>query len=109
MPDPDDELLFVDDAVLLPEEAGLNAWKVLIVDDEEQIHAVTKMVLGDFKFRDRSLQFLSAFSGKEGYSILAANPDIAVVFLDVVMETDIAGLDLARQIRGDLGNDYVRI
>jgi len=110
MPETDDELLFADDAAAaLSSETGPGAWKVLIVDDEEQIHAVTKMVLGDFKFRDRPLQFLSAYSGKEGYAVLAANPDVAVVFLDVVMETETAGLDLARQIRGALGNDYVRI
>ncbi len=109
MPETNDELLFAEDAAGLSSETGPDAWKVLIIDDEEQIHAVTKMVLGDFKFRDRSLQFLSAFSGKEGYSVIAANPDLAVIFLDVVMETETAGLDLARQIRGALGNDYVRI
>ena len=40
---------------LFPSEAGPGAWKVLIVNDDEQIHAVTKMVLGDFRFRDRWL------------------------------------------------------
>ena len=82
---------------------------MLIVDDDEQIHAVTKMVLSDFSFRDRPLQFLSAHSGREGYAVIAANPDLAVIFLDVVMETETAGLDLARDIRGVLGNEYVRI
>ncbi len=109
MTDPQDELLFADDLTELPGEGGPDPWKVLIVDDDEQIHAVTKMVLGDFKFRDRGLQFLSAYSGKEGSAAIAANPDLAVVFLDVVMETESAGLDLARDIRGALGNDYVRI
>lgn len=109
MSEPDDELLFADDVAAHPGGPGVAAWKVLIVDDDEQIHAVTKMVLGDFKFRERSLQFLSAHSGKEGYAAIAANPDLAVVFLDVVMETETAGLDLARDIRGQLGNDYVRI
>jgi CheY-like chemotaxis protein len=82
---------------------------VLIVDDDEQIHAVTKMVLSDFRFRDRGLLFLSAYSGRAGYEMIAANPDLAVVFLDVVMESETAGLDLARDIRGRLGNAYVRI
>ena len=109
MTEPNDDLLFADDSG----DAGGGelepAWKVLIVDDDEQIHAVTKMVLSDFRFRDRPIQFLSAYSGREGYTVMGANPDIAVVFLDVVMETETAGLDLARQIRGALGNDYVRI
>lgn len=109
MNEPDDELLFADDAATHSGETEVAAWKVLIVDDDEQIHAVTKMVLGDFRFRERPLQFLSAYSGKEGYAVIAANPDLAVVFLDVVMETETAGLDLARDIRGALGNGYVRI
>jgi CheY-like chemotaxis protein len=109
MSEPDDELLFADDGGELSGETGPEPWKVLIVDDDEQIHAVTKMVLSDFRFRDRRLQFLSAYSGRAGYDMIAANPDLAVVFLDVVMESESAGLDLARDIRGALGNDYVRI
>lgn len=109
MTERDDELLFADDAAPHISEAATDVWKVLIVDDDEQIHAVTKMVLSDFRFRDRPLLFLSAHSGKEGYAAIADNPDIAVVFLDVVMETESAGLDLARDIRGVLGNNYVRI
>jgi len=104
-----DDLLFADEG---PDEEGTKRssdWKVLIVDDDEQIHAVTRMVLSDFSFRDQSLQFLSAYSAAEGRELLAANPDVAVCFLDVVMETDTAGLDLARIIRGDLDNPYVRI
>jgi len=109
MSDGKDELLFADDFADQSGGEDEHAWKVLIVDDDEQIHAVTKMVLSDFRFRDRPLQFLSAHSGKQGYAAVAANPDLAVVFLDVVMETESAGLDLARDIRGALGNDYVRI
>jgi CheY-like chemotaxis protein len=109
MTDPKDDLFFLDDIAASADEEGERAWKILIVDDDEQIHAVTKMVLSDFRFREQPLQFLSAYSGKEGYAAIAANPDLAVVFLDVVMETESAGLDLARDIRGALGNDYVRI
>ncbi|HEX3346512.1 MAG TPA: DUF3369 domain-containing protein [Acetobacteraceae bacterium] len=109
MTETEDDLLFADDAASDSETLPEPVWKVLIVDDDEQIHAVTKMVLSDFRFRDRKLQFLSAHSGREGHEVIAANPDLAVVFLDVVMETETAGLNLARDIRGALGNDYVRI
>jgi CheY-like chemotaxis protein len=109
MTDATDDLLFAEDADDEAADGQHPSWKVLIVDDDQQIHAVTKMVLSDFKFRDRPLQFLSAYSGKEGYDAIAANPDVAVVFLDVVMETEDAGLNLARDIRGNLANDYVRI
>jgi len=107
--DPGDDLLFADEGTVETGTRQASDWKVLIVDDDEQIHAVTKMVLSDFVFREQSLQFISAYSAAEGRELLAANPDVAVCFLDVVMETDTAGLDLARIIRGELDNPYVRI
>ena len=84
-------------------------WKLLIVDDEEDVHSITRMVLEGFEFEGGRLEFLSAFSAEEGRRIMAANPDVAVMLLDVVMETGHAGLDLARQVREELGNSLVRI
>jgi len=69
-------------------------WRVLIVDDEPDIHAVTRMALSNVKFKDRAVELLSAFSGKEGGEILSREPDVALVLLDVVMESDDAGLVL---------------
>jgi hypothetical protein len=40
---------------------------------------------------------------------MKANPDIAVVLLDVVMESESAGLDACKRIREELGNRLVRI
>ena len=84
-------------------------WKVLIVDDEEEVHVVTRLVLNEITFENRKIVCLSAHSAREGYEILAAAPDIAVVLLDVVMETSQAGLELVQRIREDLGNPFVRI
>ncbi len=84
-------------------------WKLLIVDDEEDVHSITRMVLEGFEFEGGKLEFLSAYSAEEGRRIMAANPDVAVMLLDVVMETGHAGLDLARQVREELGNSLVRI
>jgi len=104
-----------DDIVFAAEDtAGASArerktWKLLIVDDEEDVHSITRMVLEGFEFEGGSLEFLSAFSAQEGRRVLAANPDVAVILLDVVMETGHAGLDLARQVREELGNRLVRI
>ena len=77
-------------------------WKVLIVDDEEEVHVVTRLVLNEITFENRKIVCLSAHSAREGYEILAAAPDIAVVLLDVVMETSQAGLELVQRIREDL-------
>ena len=84
-------------------------WKVLIVDDEPAIHDVTRMVLSGLRFRERSLAFLSAYDSIEAQKILAEHDDIALILLDVVMETDDAGLKLVKHIRDVLHNDLVRI
>ncbi|MEM7356487.1 MAG: response regulator [Acidobacteriota bacterium] len=83
--------------------------RVLLVDDEEDVHLVTRMSLKGLRFQDRRMEFLSAMSGQEALEIMRTEPNIAVVLLDVVMETDHAGLDVCRAIRGELENPFVRI
>ena len=84
-------------------------WVVMVVDDDMDIHKLTHLVLRNFKFEGRSLFFLDAYSGKEAYTLMEQHPETAVLLLDVVMETENAGLDLVRQIREVLGNRLVRI
>ena len=84
-------------------------WKVLIVDDEPDVHQVSVMVLKRFKLDDRPLEFIHAYSGAEAKEKMSTTPDVALVFLDVVMETDDAGLEVARWIREDLSNHFTRI
>lgn len=92
-------------------ESGTAAsgWKVLIVDDEPEIHDVTRLVLSAFRFEDRPLDFHSAHSAREARRVLDEHPDVAVMLLDVVMESDQAGLDLVREIREVRGNRDLRI
>ena len=92
-----------------PQKQPTQAWKILIVDDEQGIHDVTKLALRDVQFEERNLEFIHAFSGKEGREIFQQHPDIAVAFVDVVMENQQAGLDLIRYIRDDLKNKLVRL
>ncbi|GAB3374860.1 ATP-binding protein [Spongiibacter taiwanensis] len=89
--------------------ASKDHWKVLIVDDEDEIHVVTRLALQDFHFGGRHLEFISAYSAEQARSVLRAQPDIAIILLDVVMETDDAGLAIARFIRQELGNHFIRI
>ncbi len=84
-------------------------WKVLLVDDEPDVHTVTRMALSGFSFAGKELEFISAHSGEEAKRAIVENPDTAVMLLDVVMETDHAGLDVARFVREDAGNQAVRI
>lgn len=84
-------------------------WKVIIADDEEAVHTMTKMVVRNFQFEGKGLYFMSAYSGEETLQLLQEHPDTAVILLDVVMETENAGLEVVKQIREQLGNDTVRI
>ncbi|MEO0842234.1 MAG: ATP-binding protein [Cyanobacteria bacterium J06643_5] len=109
-----DELLFEneDDELILTEEEAQqpqNSWKVMIVDDEIEIHSVTKLALDDFIFENKKLDFVSAYSGEQAVKVIQSNPDIAMIFLDVVMEHDRAGLDFVKYIRESLGNELVQI
>lgn len=84
-------------------------WKVMIVDDEPAVHDVTRLALSGVTFAGQPLEFISCYSGSEAMKAIEANPDTALMLLDVVMESDHAGLDVARKVREDLGNSMVRI
>lgn len=84
-------------------------WKILVVDDEPDVHAITSVVARDVKFHDRDVKVLSAYSSSEAIEILKEVPDIALAIIDVVMESEHAGLDLVKHIREDLGNKRIRI
>ena len=89
--------------------ALLRDWRVLIVDDDVEVHAVTRLILGKMRFKGRGIELLSAHSAAQARSLLEKERDIAVVLLDVVMETDDAGLRLVSVIRKELGNVATRI
>lgn len=107
--DADDEnLIFIEEDE--PEPKTLeSSWKVLIVDDEVEIHHITKLALKEFLFENKSITFVSAYSGKEAKEIIKENQDIALILLDVVMETEEAGLEVVKYIRDILDNKIVRI
>lgn len=104
------DFLFSDESEQAPKQVNNHGtWKVIIVDDEPEVHAVTKLALSDFSFQDKRLEFISAYSGKEAEEKIVAHPDAAIVLLDVVMETDDAGLRVAQFIRETAKNNHVRI
>lgn len=85
------------------------SWLVLIVDDDEQVHEATEYALLDVTILGRQLELLHAYSAREARNILESSTGIAVVFLDVVMENESAGLDLVKVIRTELGLKDLRI
>lgn len=90
-------------------EAKREPWKILIVDDEVEVHQVTQLALDKFTYAERTLCFLSAYSAPEAKKILCTQPDIAIVLLDVVMENHQTGLQLIKYIREEIENRTVRI
>jgi signal transduction histidine kinase len=84
-------------------------WKIAVIDDEPAVHDGTKFALHDYRLNGQGLEILSAYSAAEGRQLLRDNPDVAVVLLDVIMESDTAGLELVEYIRNDLKNETVRI
>lgn len=85
------------------------AWKILIVDDQTEVHQVTKLALSRMKFQGRSVQFISAYSASEAEQVLFENPDTALALIDVVMEHRTSGLDLVKTIREKMGNRLIRL
>jgi signal transduction histidine kinase len=84
-------------------------WKVAVVDDDPAVHDGTRFALQDYDLHGRGLELLSARSAAEGRDLLRRHPDMAVILLDVVMETEGAGLELVEFVRKDLKNETVRI
>ncbi len=83
--------------------------KVLIVDDSEDIRQVTKMSMKSVRWEDQRLSLFFADSGAQAVEIAEENPDLAVVLIDAIMETENAGYEASRRIREELGNKKVRI
>jgi len=104
----DDELFYTDEK---EEQIGLlkRPWKIMLVDDEPSVHQITLLCLNMVEFEQRPLKFYHCYSAAEAKKILAEESDIAVVLLDIVMETELAGLDVAKYIRETLNNHLVRI
>lgn len=105
------DFIFAEEESAAPkaESEAVAGWKILIVDDEREVHAVTRLALMDLVFEGRGLEFLSAYSRQEAEQLIDSHADIAIVLLDVVMDTDDAGLQVARYIREQAGNQMARI
>jgi CheY-like chemotaxis protein len=108
-----------DDALVFLDEIGSEhatdittpklTWRIMIIDDDPDVHSATMFALGNLEIQNRSLSFLHAYSANEAREILAKESDIAVILLDVVMEQEDAGLNLVNYVRKNLGLNDVRI
>lgn len=110
MPDSEKESIFADESDSKKTLSGnRDVWKVMVVDDEEEVHSVTRLVLGHITFYGRGIEMINCYSAAEAKKVIEENPDVALMLLDVVMETDNAGLEVVKYVREQLKNHFVRI
>ncbi len=105
----EEQFNYYDFAVETENASDKEFYKILVVDDDKDVHTVTYMALRNIAFNDRKLKIYSAFSAEEAKKFLERYDDIALILLDVVMETKDAGLRLVEYIRDEIKNDTVRI
>ena len=86
-----------------------DTWRILVVDDEEDIHQITHLVLDDYLYEGKPVTLLSAYSAQQAKLLLEQESTFAILFLDVVMESNDAGLQLARYVRETLKDRFARI
>lgn len=111
-PSSEDDLIFLDE--LEAYEASPSAkisttWRIMIIDDDPDVHSATTFALGSLEIQSRALSFLHAYSATEAREILSRENDIAIILLDVVMEQEDAGLQLVSYVRKTLELADVRI
>nr|WP_315396554.1 EAL domain-containing protein [uncultured Duganella sp.] len=108
--DDQDDLVFLEEHPAASDNPGARkVWRVMIIDDDEDVHSTTTFALGNLDMQQRPLEFVHAYSAAEARELLAREHEIAVILLDVVMEQDDAGLHLVRYIRETLKLADVRI
>lgn len=108
--DQDEDIVrFIAEEDEAPPSAISPIYKILIVDDEEEVHKITRLTLRDLIIDAHEMHFLSAYSLAEAKAVFGDHSDIAVIIIDVVMETNSAGLELVKFIRNDLSNRTTRI
>lgn len=84
-------------------------YKIVIADDDEEVHRVTRMIFHGFLFDDHPLELIDTYTAAQTIEVFYRTPDIAVLFLDVVMEKNFSGLEVVRTLREQLQNNSTRI
>jgi CheY-like chemotaxis protein len=88
-------------------------WEILLVDDDPDVLAVSKLAMRSFSVYGIPLKIHTCTSKAEAIELLDTKqelmPTLAVAFIDVVMETDQAGLELCEYIREERKNRVVQL
>ena len=100
---------FADEPTDLECYPPVEPWIILMVDDDQDVHSATLHSMQGICICGRPLHFLHAYTALQARSLVSEHGDIAVIMLDVVMETEDAGLKLVNEIRGEFGRSIVQI
>ena len=88
-------------------------WEVLVVDDDPDVLAVSRLALRSVKVYGVPLKIHTCGSMAEAVELFNTKADLlpalAVALIDVVMETDTAGLDLCRYVREERKNPLTQL
>lgn len=103
----DDSVVFSDDEPMA--DSAHPAWRVLTVDDDPDFQRATAFAIREMEILGRHVEVQQAFSNREAAMLLAEQQDFALILLDVVMETEDAGLRLVKTLREVIGNAEIRI
>jgi len=105
----DEALNFLAEEPIVSSVSPQKHYKVMIADDDSEVHVVTKMILQSFEYEGKGILFVDAYTGEEAKQLLRQHEDIAVIFLDVVMEDLHSGLEVVTYLREVLNNQITRI
>lgn len=105
----DDFLSFVPEPAKAPGQAP-GFWNILIVDDDESVHEVTRFALKGLAFEGWDMQFYSVYSAAEAIELLKTGvQEFQVILLDIVMEHRRAGLEVITYVRNEIKNALIQI
>lgn len=74
-------------------------WKILVVDDDEDVHLATKFALKNVVIQSQTLELIHCYSVAQTLEQLKSHQNVAVALIDVVMESSDSGLRLIEEIR----------
>jgi len=95
--------------IISNEPVNKKCWQVLSVDDEPNVHEITKMALSEFLFEQDAIEIQSVNNAAEAKAYLKDHQNVSLVLLDIVMENENAGFEVVEFIRKDLNNHEIRI
>jgi len=107
-----EHVCFTDDEMLSsssPQSEVPEVWDLLVVDDDEAVHEVTQLVLKNVIILGRKVVIHSAYSAKQAKELMQSDTTFAFALVDVVMETDDAGLLLVKWIRETRKDTDIRL